>query len=163
MNEGYQRDDAAIVDYQLWRLPELPLRLRGPALLPLPQKYGVAIGAAQTFGRFVAEPWPLLLARQLGVPVLNLGISGAGPSLFLLHPGLVEIAMRAQFVIVQVMSARSVSNSRVRTGTNQGTLVRLDKPQSKPRFAEDVYRELLAELSLADLEELRAEARARFV
>jgi hypothetical protein len=43
--------------------------------------------------------------------VLNLGYAGAGPSLFLAHPALLETASKSRAVVIQVMSGRSCSNS----------------------------------------------------
>ena len=40
------------------------------------------VGAAQTFGRLCALPFPSLLAETMGIEVLNLGHGGAGPEFF---------------------------------------------------------------------------------
>ncbi len=70
----------------------------------------VCLGAAQTFGRFCREPFPELLARQLGMQVLNVGVAGAGPSTFL-RGAWGEWLNGAEAVVVQVLAARSESNS----------------------------------------------------
>ena len=60
-----------------------PLFIRGPRPERLePGSYFVCLGAAQTFGRFCAQPFPTLLGQRLGYPVLNISHGGAGPSFF---------------------------------------------------------------------------------
>jgi hypothetical protein len=110
----YQLRDHELIDYQMYRLGETDLWLRGPdpGIANLERgKYIVCIGAAQTFGTFCERPFPILLEESLNLPVLNLGFGGAGPSSFLRHPELFDYINGAKFVIVQVMSARSESNS----------------------------------------------------
>lgn len=160
VNSGYQRDDLAIIDYQLWELEGQ--RLRGPAPDP-DQPYFSALGAAQVFGRFVPKPFPALVSEAVGLPTLNLGLSGAGPSFYLRRPGLIEAANRGRFAIVQLMSGRSVSSRWIATGENQGVGRLRDQPDRPLRFAEDLYRDLLAGLSPGALATLRAELRDRYV
>jgi hypothetical protein len=107
---SYQDKDFEVVDYLQYELaPDLPM-FRGP---PVPfdalqrGDYFCVIGAAQTMGRLVRRPWPTVLSDTLGLPVLNLGLGGAGPEFFL-DPRLIQMANNAQFVILQVMSGRSV-------------------------------------------------------
>jgi hypothetical protein len=106
----YQGNDFECVDYHQYELaPDLPM-FRGP---PVPAKalaagdYFCVMGAAQTFGRLVRRPWPRLLSEVLGLPVLNLSRGGVGPEFFL-DPRVVDLARRARFVVLQVMSGRSV-------------------------------------------------------
>jgi hypothetical protein len=73
--------------------------------------YFVCLGAAQTFGRFCERPFPSLLAERLKIPVLNISHGGAGPAFFDHSPKLLSYLNGARFVIFQVMSGRSESNS----------------------------------------------------
>lgn len=108
---GYQARDHEIVDYRMYELGETGLAFRGPAPGRLtPGGYFAAIGAAQTFGCFCPAPFPNLLARELGLPGLNLGYGGAGPEFFLRQDSLLPWLNNARFVIVQIMSGRSQSN-----------------------------------------------------
>lgn len=114
---AYQRRDSAVIDYRMAALAPTGLEFRGPLPPSLePGSYFACLGAAQTFGCFCEEPFPSLLARGLGLPALNLGVGGAGPSFFLAQPALLEIVNRARFAVVQVMSARSEGNSRLESG-----------------------------------------------
>lgn len=114
---GYQARDQEIVDYQMYQLGETGLWFRGPQPRSLkPNRYFVCLGAAQTFGCLTTEPFPNLLETSLGLPALNLGYGGAGPYFFLKHPNLWAYINQAKFVVLQVMSGRSESNSLFDSG-----------------------------------------------
>src|SRR5215472_5824524 len=99
VNTGYQNDDRRALDYKLWKLPEDDLLVRGPLNVDLDGEYFVALGAAQTFGRFVQKPFCQILGEKLRCPGLNFGFSGAGPSFFLERPHLLERINRGRFAI----------------------------------------------------------------
>lgn len=82
VNIGYQQEDRNIIDYQLFKIDGIDSHIRGPERELVPGEYAVAIGAAQTFGRFSESAYPDLLSDKIGFPVINLGFSGAGPSFF---------------------------------------------------------------------------------
>ena len=121
MAAEYQEPDWNVVDYQCYCLDERihdpswyrPLWIRGPRPERIePGEHFICLGAAQTFGRFCARPFPNLLAERLGLPCLNISHGGAGPLFFCLeNEALLSYLNSAKFVIVQVMSARSESNS----------------------------------------------------
>ena len=120
MAAEYQDPDWRVVDYQAYCLDEgiidpstkRPLHIRGPQADHLAkEKYFVCLGAAQTFGRFCERPFPSLLAERLNVPVLNISHGGAGPAFFQNNERLLSYLNGACFVVLQVMSGRSESNS----------------------------------------------------
>ncbi len=121
MAAEYQEPDWRIVDYEPFCLDEdivdpstrRPLCIRGPRPRTLESGgYFVCLGAAQTFGRFCARPFPTLLGERLRLPVLNVSHGGAGPSFFRVdNERLLSVLNEARFVVVQVMSGRSESNS----------------------------------------------------
>lgn len=121
MAAEYQETDARVVDYAPYCLDDAiidrstrrPLFIRGPRPERLEKgNYFVCLGAAQTFGRFCARPFPNLLSERLGLPVLNISHGGAGPAFFCgENARLVDYLNGARFVVVQVMSGRSDSNS----------------------------------------------------
>ncbi len=140
---GYQERDREIVDYQMYQLGETGLWFRGPKPVSLePNQYFVCIGAAQTFGCFCEDPFPNLLETKLGLPALNLGYGGAGPYFFLRHPALLEYINRAKFVVVQVTSGRSESNSLFDSGGLELLTRRSDGAQLG---ADAAYKELLSD------------------
>jgi hypothetical protein len=111
---GYQKRDAHIIDYDLYELSGVrPYPggglFRGPRVAN--KDYIACIGAAQTFGCFCAEPFPVLLSKRLDIETLNLGYGGASPTFHLSNPGLMHHINHARLVIVQVLSGRSQSNS----------------------------------------------------
>jgi len=109
---GYQRRDQEVVDYQMYELDGTRLTFRGPAPADLASgRYFTCIGAAQTFGCFCEHPFPDLLAAKLAMPALNLGYGGAGPEFFERHDSLDRYINGGRFVVLQVMSGRSQSNS----------------------------------------------------
>ena len=162
MNRGYQEADIRVCDYQLWRLNGTSLYFRGPGPVEAGSKYFVALGAAQTFGRFVPRPYVSILHDHFAIHGVNLSVSGAGPSFFLRSPRILEIIENAEFVILQVMSGRSVENSEFEVGMNQGTLRRRNK-ESGFVFAEFAYKELLKESDVEKLVKIRAETQHRYI
>lgn len=137
---GYQARDYEVVDYQMYELAGTNLWFRGPAPSLVPGGYFTCIGAAQTFGCFCLEPYPALLEKRLGISALNLGYGGAGPEFFLRHPQLIEHINRGKFVIIQVMSGRSQSNSMFNSGGLEYLTRRTD---GRKMGANAAYAELL--------------------
>jgi hypothetical protein len=140
---GYQDRDAEIVDYRIAALDGVGTQVRGP-LPPLDDgRYFSCLGAAQTFGALVEEPYPTLVSGELGLPVLNLGVAGAGPRFFVQRPALLAHVNRGRMAIVQVMSARSEDNDRF----TSGGLELLTLPDGSRLGAEPAYRRLIEEES----------------
>jgi hypothetical protein len=162
-NRGYQAVDKNIVDYGLWQLPDIGLYVRGPQVA-LDKPFFAVLGAAQTFGRFCDDPFPSLLSKALGIGVLNLGIAGAGPEFFVGRNNLFGLINRAEFVIVQVMSARSVSNSLFDVLHGGGTVKRKGSAESdRPMWAEAAYEEFFRQATLQERIALREETRANYI
>jgi hypothetical protein len=82
---------------------------RGPER-DLTHPYIAMLGGSPTFGKYVAEPYPALVERALGMPVANLAGLNAGPDFYLTNPSAVDIAARATAVVVQITGAEAVSN-----------------------------------------------------
>lgn len=139
---GYVFRDWEIIDYECYELPETGLWFRGPQSATLePGRYFSALGAAQTFGCFCPHPYPALLEKRLGFPALNLGYSGAGPAFFLQHPEILAHVNRGAFCILQVMSARSTSNSQF--DNPEGLAHGRHRATGKPAVAENIFKEAL--------------------
>jgi hypothetical protein len=158
---GYQQVDWKIADYKLYQLPEFPFDLRGPAPQRLIQGgYITCVGAAQTFGRFCQEPFPNLLSQRLRVPVVNLGLAGAGPRFFLRDPRLIECMNDSRLVVVQVMSARSEDNELFESGGLEYLTIR---STGERIGAEPAYRGLLESGDSKLVRSLIDETRANWV
>src|SRR5665213_50146 len=108
INERHQADDIRIVDYRLTPLEGTEIKVRSG--IDTAEPFGVTIGAASTFGRFVANPFPEIVGRQNDIGVLNLGFSGAGPGFFLRRPELLTWINRAEFAVVEATTAGSPAN-----------------------------------------------------
>ncbi len=119
---SYQKPDEAYINYHAYRWGRLQQIFRGPAP-DLSRPYVACLGAAQTFGRYVQAPYPTLISRALGIEVANFGAGGAGPGLFLRDSALVEAASNAKVCIIQVMSARSLSNRLFRVKVNRNAQI----------------------------------------
>ena len=115
---GYEERDWEIVDYGVEMTPDHRFKLRGPLPDLDGADYFSTVGAAQTFGCFCQKPYPMLLQEQLALPVLNLGVGGAGPEFFNNNPILIDYINRSRFVVVQVMSGRSQSKWRVKRSSS---------------------------------------------
>jgi hypothetical protein len=158
---SYQERDREVIDYELFLLPGSGHQVRGPAPKTLaPGQYFTCVGAAQTFGCFCERPYPALLADGLDLSVLNLGLAGAGPRLFLENEALLEYINEGRFAILQVLSGRSEDNSLFESG-GRGTLTRRSNGQEIR--AEPAYGELLANEGANTVDAIVAETRANWV
>jgi hypothetical protein len=150
MAAEYQTPDWRVVDYQPFCLDEAimdrssqrPLWIRGPRPERLdPGAYFVCLGAAQTFGRFCERPFPTILQERLGMPVLNISHGGAGPAFFCGdNERLLQYLNNARFVIVQVMSGRSDSNSLF---VSDGVGYFRRRSDGRPLSSDEAFAELL--------------------
>ena len=157
---GYQQRDWEIVDYQTYRLT-WGFRARGPAPRRLDRNgYFACVGAAQTYGCFCEEPFPVLLQRRLSLDALNLGCAGAGPRFFLNQRGLMKHINKARFVIVQVMSGRSEDNSVFRSDGLEWLQRRSDRVKLS---AESAYQQLLEQHDHEFVRNVVSETRANWV
>ena len=161
MGIDYQRFDAAHLDYALWDCPfDKTVKLRG---LPVDQTrpYIACLGADPTFGRFCGDPVPELLSRRLGMQVLNAGVAGAGPSTFL-RGGWGEWLNGAEAVVVQVLAARSESNSLFECDPTRGALGVRRSDGSPMRF-EEFLRLLMETSDPATVRQVVEETRHNYV
>jgi Domain of unknown function (DUF6473) len=157
----YQERDFEAIDYAITDVPGAG-ELRGPVPSDLsPGAYAVCLGAAQTFGCFCDEPYPALLQRQLGIPMLNLGFPGPGPRFFTRKPGLMRLVNQARFAIVQALSGRSVECSYFACPLDRGSLIPRALIGTRPPIdALTAWKQLIeekgSELAFQQLAETRA-------
>jgi len=161
MSKLYQLLDAPHYDYELYSLPEVPDEIfRGPAP-DLSRPFVACVGGAQTFGRFTTSPFPQQLAQRLHMPVLNLGLGGAGPR-YALRPEILAVLNRAQLVIVQYFSGRSASCSlfdNSMQGRNSGKYL----PNNKFMSYEQFFKDMVAREDPQLLARIVAETREDYV
>ncbi|WP_298430410.1 DUF6473 family protein [uncultured Jannaschia sp.] len=97
------------LDYYPCRYGRCRITFRGPRAALRPP-YTVVVGGAETFGRYVEDPFTEQLAERTGRRIINLGILNAGIDAFLRDDALMEIIRGAETVVVQVMGAHNLSN-----------------------------------------------------
>lgn len=100
---------APALDYRLATIPGSRLQVRGP-LPDFSDPFVAILGGNEVFGKYVASPFPELLADRLGLPVANLGVAHAGLSLFSEEQVLLDIASKADVTVLQVLGAQNMSN-----------------------------------------------------
>lgn len=159
MGEGYQKRDHEIIDYELWRIDGIGRPLRGPPQ-DLRGGFVTALGAAQTFGCYAERPYPALLGEALRTPVLNFGVAGAGPAFFTSRGAFLRHVNRGRSAIVQLMSARSVSN---RLFESRGGEMLVRRSDGVTLGAAPMYRELLASRDYRLISDVLHETRHRWV
>ncbi len=85
------------------------LVFRGPRR-SLDRPYIAFLGGAETYGKYVPDPFPDLVEDEVGFAAINLGCVNAGPDVYLAEPEVIRIANRAEAVVVQVMGAANLTN-----------------------------------------------------
>lgn len=105
----YTSEADDLIDYAECSYGASRLAFRGPRR-PLDGPYSAILGGSETYGRFVREPFPDLVERDIGEPVANLGVMHAGLTLLLDDPAIMDIASRARVAVVQVLGAQNMSN-----------------------------------------------------
>ncbi|SMX32720.1 DUF6473 family protein [Octadecabacter ascidiaceicola] len=165
MGLGYQKTDRNAFDYDIWFDAGLPnLALRGPQSDLHADNRISFIGAAQTFGRFVHDPFPRQVGQFLERPIANLGFSGAGVEFYLQRPKLMALLATSDTVVVQSMSARSVSAGVFKTARNNGVLCFQSGPRKGESFmAQEAYRLLKIEYGEDALIEQRKTVQEKWV
>lgn len=106
---SYERAGGVSLDYNLCEYDGSRLSFRGPKK-SLEEPFVACIGGTDTFGKFVAHPFPDLLEDALGIDCVNLGVPQASVDAFWMDIGVLSIAARAEVSIVQIMSVHNLSN-----------------------------------------------------
>lgn len=121
MGFGYQKTDILVNDYELYFIDGINFPLRGPRRWNSSLRKSLsAIGAAQTFGRFVETPFINRFSKDYNI--LNFGRSGAGPEFYLKNPKVIDEINKTDICFIQIMSARSVSAGLFEAMDNNGVL-----------------------------------------
>ena len=98
------------LDYRACRYGGSRLLYRGPKKKL--NDLGVAfLGGSETYGKFVASPFPELVGDGLGETCVNLGCHNAGLDAIIQDDTLVSICNSAKITVVQIMGAANLSNS----------------------------------------------------
>lgn len=106
---AYVRPGSGGLDYSLCRYGASRLLVRGPKQRLVPP-YTIFFGGSETFGRFVARPFPELLVETGGLRCVNMGCINAGVDAFADDPALIAAAARADATVIQILGAHNLSN-----------------------------------------------------
>ncbi|WP_372840508.1 DUF6473 family protein [Phaeovulum sp.] len=106
---AYVHPGGGALDYCICRYGKSKLRCRGPRRR-LTGPYIAALGGTETYGKFVARPWPQLVEERLGLPVANFSSVNAGVDLFLSDPHIITIADAARATVVQLSGPQNLTN-----------------------------------------------------
>ena len=106
---AFQRPGGSGLDYQLCRYGQSRLLFRGPRAKLAPP-YTLFLGGTETFGRFVPEPFPALLAGRLGIAAVNMGCVNAGLDAYAGDATVLAAAARAETTVIQAVGAANLSN-----------------------------------------------------
>lgn len=166
---SYQPADWEVVDYHLYDFRKSGVHFRGPDTEGLSQPDAKAapgsiaiLGAAQIFGRLCAAPLGTLTEAATGTRVYNFGYSGASPGFFLNCAPLLDFVGGCRAVVLQLMSARSVSNALFDCSDRfPNRLTRRSDGQTM--FVNDAYKWALAALPQAEIAAAVAQSRAGYV
>lgn len=100
---------AGALDYFPCQYGTSRILFRGPRC-DTTSAYLAMLGGTETYGKYVADPFAALVAREIALPVANLGCINAGPDVFLNEPAVMEIAAGAAVTVVQILGAQNLSN-----------------------------------------------------
>ena len=157
----YQPRDWKTCDYDLHRIDRITYPIRGPVPDSItPKRYFVILGSATSFGTCVSTNYGHLLARQLGMPCINLSHAGASPEFFVRSDleGVRWYLAHAAFAIVETMSSRSVSNSRFASVAGRRIARDLLAGSDAVQPATKFYQDLVAQGSLGEVQRLVTES-----
>ena len=97
------------LDYDPCQYGDSRLVFRGP-VRALEGEYIAFLGGTETYGKFIAEPFPVLVEQTLGIACVNFGQTKAGVDVFLNDPTVLAAAAKARQCVVQVTGANNLSN-----------------------------------------------------
>jgi len=105
----YERPGESPLDYNQCRYGHSKLLFRGPKK-STKDKYIAFIGGTETYGKYIAEPFPELVEQKLGLPCVNLGAVNASVDAFVNDDSVLALASQAKVTVVQVTGAHNISN-----------------------------------------------------
>jgi hypothetical protein len=137
---SYLRQGASPLNYNQCRYEGSKLKFRGPRRR-LEGEYAVFLGGSETYGKFIAHPFPDLVEVQTGLKCVNFGWPNAGVDAFLNDPSLLQAARGARVKVVQLPCAQNMTNRYYSV-----------HPHRNDRFvqASDLLRELYDEVDFID-------------
>lgn len=106
---AFEHPGGGALDYRPCRYGTSRLLFRGPEQRLAPP-YTLFLGGTETYGRFVPRPYPALLGDTLGITAVNMGVVNAGLDAFAGDDTVLDVARRAESVVIQLVGAQNLSN-----------------------------------------------------
>ncbi|QYX57837.1 hypothetical protein K1T73_05465 [Roseovarius sp. SCSIO 43702] len=106
---AYERIGDASLDYVPCRYGASKLLFRGPRR-SLSGAYAVFLGGTETYGKFIARPYPALVEARTGLKCVNFGWPNAGVDVFLNDADVLAAASGSAVTVLQVPPAPNMSN-----------------------------------------------------
>ena len=106
---AYQNLGEGALDYVPCRYGKSKLLFRGPKR-KLGGTFVAALGGTETYGKFIARPFPVLTEDLLGAPVVNLGCVNAGIDVFANDQTVIDACSQAEVTVIQITGAQNMSN-----------------------------------------------------
>lgn len=97
------------LDYGAVAYPGSVLRFRGPARA-MDRPYVLCLGGSETFGRFIATPFPAQLDTALDCDVVNMGVMNAGLDVLMNDAAIQHAVQGANAVVLQITGAPNMTN-----------------------------------------------------
>lgn len=97
------------LDYLPCRYGASRLLFRGPRR-DLSAPYVAFVGGTETYGKFIAKPFPALVEERLGMTCANFGLPNAGIDAFAHDPFVPGATVKSAVTVLQVMGAQNMTN-----------------------------------------------------
>ncbi len=104
LTPGYRTFEHEPCRYGGARIP-----FRGPHKR-LKGSYVTFLGGTETFGPYVATPFPELIELQTGLTCVNLGCRKGGIDAYLSNPSLIDLCSMGEVTVIEVTGAQNMSN-----------------------------------------------------
>ena len=106
---AYEHKGVVALDYYPCRYGTSKLLVRGPKRT-LDGPYCAVLGSTETYGKFIANPYPDLVEQATGMDMVNFGCVNAGTDVFVNDTSVMEACRGAVVTVVQVTGAHNISN-----------------------------------------------------
>lgn len=97
------------LDYVPCRYGKSKLLFRGPKRR-LDTPFVAMLGGTETYGKFVAHPYPTLTEELIGMPIVNFGLVNAGVDVFANDETVMRAVSDAAVTVIQISGAQNMSN-----------------------------------------------------
>ncbi len=163
-NGPYQDRHYHLIDYDCGEVPGIGGLWRGPRPRSLePGNYLLFLGAAQTYGAYVAQPFAKQIGDRLGLDILNLSRGGVSPLFFSENVRICQLIQQARAIVVQTMAARMVPTSFFNSVGHMNLVHFKDDPTKTVIDSQAAWQRICSSQSPETIRSLVSEARAEWI